>query len=408
MLVKKTYEFKNYLGHVVLTTTDRKFGIDANTSGELDYYVADITSETDYFPYGMAMPERKASIGDYRYAAFGFEQDQEVSGEGNSYTTYFRSYDPRLGRWKSPDPVIHPWESDYVGFADNPILYTDPSGDDVSAVVQQIGEFIEGATEVVVEVAKEAGEAIQDVAGGGDDGPVGTVYLREFEVVAEAPDNFIKPDFITLIDNTMTNVPGKIASDLNKRTAVNGGSDDFTGPLWNFIKEVESLIPSMTIIGRGGSGFTYRDHGGPPISVDWDVVSDLMFIDSKRGGLKTPPKTGKEFREMFNERGVAVEAAVNKASEIIEQGHDAQVVIQKTTSGDIKVEVEVVKGDKVQKIEISNPEFQQVHLIFETTNVVMGTVSKTEGREIIRSRKDSLDRENKIKQDVNKRKIGYD
>ena len=170
MLVKKTYEFKNYLGHVVLTTTDRKFGIDETQDSEINYYVSDITSQTDYFPYGIAMPERKASIGDYCYAAFGFEQDQEVSGEGNSHTTFFRSYDPRLGRWKSPDPVIHPWESDYVGFADNPILYTDPSGDDVSAVVEAVGEVLEQVGDAVVEAVDEIGEAIQDVAGGGEGG----------------------------------------------------------------------------------------------------------------------------------------------------------------------------------------------------------------------------------------------
>jgi RHS repeat-associated protein len=104
----------------------------------------------------MAMPERKLNIGGYRYAAFGFEQDEEVSGEGNSYSTYFRQYDPRLGRWKSPDPVIHPWESDYVAFRDNPILYVDPSGDDAAAVVQAVGDFLQEVGGAIAEAAKEA------------------------------------------------------------------------------------------------------------------------------------------------------------------------------------------------------------------------------------------------------------
>src|SRR5690554_7003906 len=58
------------------------------------------------------------------------EHDMEVSGEGNSYTTEFRQYDPRLGRWKSLDPLMamFPNMSPYVGFANNPIFFTDPYG----------------------------------------------------------------------------------------------------------------------------------------------------------------------------------------------------------------------------------------------------------------------------------------
>ena len=60
------------------------------------------------------------------------EVDNEVSGNGNSYTTEFRQYDPRLGRWKSLDPLMKkfPWMSPYVAFNNNPVFYTDPFGDD--------------------------------------------------------------------------------------------------------------------------------------------------------------------------------------------------------------------------------------------------------------------------------------
>jgi len=58
------------------------------------------------------------------------ETDPEVSGNGNSYTTEFRQYDPRLGRWKSLDPLMaqFPWQSPYCAFDNNPIFYIDPYG----------------------------------------------------------------------------------------------------------------------------------------------------------------------------------------------------------------------------------------------------------------------------------------
>ncbi|MGJ8661630.1 MAG: T6SS effector amidase Tae4 family protein, partial [Bacteroidota bacterium] len=83
--------------------------------------------------FGMQMPGRSNSYGagvEYRYAYNGMELDNEVSGNGNSYTTEFRQYDPRLGRWKSLDPLMvkFPWMSPYVAFNNNPILFTDPLG----------------------------------------------------------------------------------------------------------------------------------------------------------------------------------------------------------------------------------------------------------------------------------------
>ncbi len=58
------------------------------------------------------------------------ESDLGVKGAGNHYTTYFRQYDPRSGRWWSTDPVIHPWQSSYTAMDNNPVRFTDPFGDD--------------------------------------------------------------------------------------------------------------------------------------------------------------------------------------------------------------------------------------------------------------------------------------
>jgi len=69
--------------------------------------------------------------GDYRYGYQGSERDDQVKGRGNSYTTEFRQYDPRLGRWLTIDPeadnIVD--ESPYNGMGNNPIVYNDPDGD---------------------------------------------------------------------------------------------------------------------------------------------------------------------------------------------------------------------------------------------------------------------------------------
>ncbi len=72
---------------------------------------------------------------DYRYAFNGMEKDDEVKGSGNSYTTEFRQYDPRIGRWMSLDPVTHHHFSPYSAFDNNPIYYADPIGADSEPTV---------------------------------------------------------------------------------------------------------------------------------------------------------------------------------------------------------------------------------------------------------------------------------
>jgi len=72
----------------------------------------------------------KNDVKAYRYGFQGQEMDNEVKGEGNSYTTEFRQYDPRIGRWLSLDPLMakFPHQSPYAAFDNNPIYYSDPLG----------------------------------------------------------------------------------------------------------------------------------------------------------------------------------------------------------------------------------------------------------------------------------------
>ncbi len=84
----------------------------------------------DYYPFGMEMPGRRNFTDEYRYGYNGMEKDLEHKTNGNAYTTEFRQYDPRLGRWMSLDPLMmkFPWMSPYVAFDNNPVFFVDPWG----------------------------------------------------------------------------------------------------------------------------------------------------------------------------------------------------------------------------------------------------------------------------------------
>ena len=67
----------------------------------------------------------------YWFGFNGMESEDELYGESNSYTTTWRQYDPRLGRWWSIDPKSYffPDVSPYVFSLNNPIFLNDPDGD---------------------------------------------------------------------------------------------------------------------------------------------------------------------------------------------------------------------------------------------------------------------------------------
>jgi RHS repeat-associated protein len=87
-----------------------------------------IRSTSDYSPFGVQLDGRTSESEGYRYGFNGMEKDDEVKGEGNSYTTEFRQYDPRLGRWLSLDPRFDLSMSPYNGIDNNPVKYNDPKG----------------------------------------------------------------------------------------------------------------------------------------------------------------------------------------------------------------------------------------------------------------------------------------
>lgn len=101
-----------------------------DVTGTADFYHADVTSANDYYPFGMLMPERQFSSGDYRFGFNGKEQDSKVSGTGNQYDYGFRIYNPRIGKFLSVDPLSksYPFWSPYQFAGNSPISGVDIDG----------------------------------------------------------------------------------------------------------------------------------------------------------------------------------------------------------------------------------------------------------------------------------------
>jgi RHS repeat-associated protein len=128
MIGSRAYELTNHLGNVLATLNDKKVGNDS--SGFVNYYVAEVLSQNDYYPFGMGMLDRKYQLERYRYGFNGKENDNEVKGEGNQQDYGMRIYDPRLGRFLSVDPLAkeYPWNSTYAFAENDPINFIDLDG----------------------------------------------------------------------------------------------------------------------------------------------------------------------------------------------------------------------------------------------------------------------------------------
>src|SRR5690554_5697315 len=125
----KYFEMSNHLGNVLEVVSDRKLPVN-DGNGNIDYFLADVVSYSDYYPGGMVMPGRSGNSSSYDYGFNGMLKDDEVKGEGNSYDFGARMYDPRVMRWLTRDPLEdkYPYLSPYNFVANSPIQAFDPDG----------------------------------------------------------------------------------------------------------------------------------------------------------------------------------------------------------------------------------------------------------------------------------------
>jgi RHS repeat-associated protein len=147
---KKGYELSNHLGNVLSVFSDKV--IPHSNGSTIDYWQADILQSSDYSPFGVILEGRDLKLAGsnvpYDFGYNGMEIDKEMSGNGNSYTTEFRQYDPRLGRWKSLDPLAHLLtdQSPYSFALNSPIRVVDRDGQFPILINGQADDFSEASS----------------------------------------------------------------------------------------------------------------------------------------------------------------------------------------------------------------------------------------------------------------------
>ena len=114
----KQFELSNHLGNVLAVISDKK--IPTATAGVFN---PDVLTYSDYYPFGMLVPNRHVDSDKYRYGFQGQEMDNEIKGEGNSLNYTFRMHDSRVGRFFAVDPLEkkYPYYSPYT-FSGNRVM----------------------------------------------------------------------------------------------------------------------------------------------------------------------------------------------------------------------------------------------------------------------------------------------
>jgi RHS repeat-associated protein len=195
----RTYELSNHLGNVLVTVSDRKLGVDNNSDGVIDYYVADVVSATDNYVFGMTMPGRSYQSDKYRFGFNGKEKDKDISSGDLDFGA--RIYDGRIGRWLSVDPlqVRFPGLSPYNFCYNSPLNVVDPDGKLGIHVTVQYNSATKTYTVLSITI---------------DDDLKAVPYSNRAGKIVEHPDigmNYFNYAEITFVDGN-----GKVTSKQNK------------------------------------------------------------------------------------------------------------------------------------------------------------------------------------------------
>ncbi|MEW6774450.1 MAG: peptidoglycan DD-metalloendopeptidase family protein [Bacteroidota bacterium] len=144
-------------------------------------YFSDITSVSDYYPFGSKMYGRRWEPVKPLYR-FGFNTQEKVNEiSPDHYTAKYWEYDARLGRRWNVDPKPQAGVSNYAVNEDNPIRWNDPLGDippellvrggKITSSFQPREKITEGGQKIfyvhrAMDIAAQVGKKIHSYASG--------------------------------------------------------------------------------------------------------------------------------------------------------------------------------------------------------------------------------------------------
>lgn len=284
-------------------------------------YFSDITSVSDYYPFGSKMYGRRWSAG-YRFGFNGKENDNEVMGNGNFQDYGARMYDTRLGRFISADPIIinehkYTFYSPYQFASNTPIQAKDLDGLEAFFIhgtwsdpstwkkesITQIKTATENKTDVLFQwsgyntsVARYAAawKLVKEIMyNRNPDEPLTLVGHSHGGNVAILAANILYKQFNIKVDNLIT-----INSPVRKEYL----------PIEGAVSNHFNVYTDIDIVQKiGGNSFAILDEikSTEPIDIDGRKVRGLMFINEGRyigtGEVGFAGRTFKNAKNIFYE-----------------------------------------------------------------------------------------------------------
>jgi hypothetical protein len=274
----KSFELTNQLGNVLVTVSDKPV---YKVSSTTIFFQPEISSISDYYPFGAPINERSFSSTEYRFGFNTQEKTDEISGPGNHNTATFWEYDTRLGRRWNTDPVVKPWESLYACLSDNPLWFLDLNGDDDS--FNSSGALLHHSTngsKIYIQTAdgfKLPSQLHMDMKNRQIMATVAGHYARQ-RGIYEPMKVGNKP-----VDNGNTgNLPGgrSIAFTIGNSIYINARGG-FVNPLLDDYYNFQNVLyheNKHKIMGHGTEDFSYYDHA----LVYLHQLNDPLFIKTNK------------------------------------------------------------------------------------------------------------------------------
>jgi RHS repeat-associated protein len=254
------------------------------------------------------------------------------NGDGNSYTTEFRQYDPRLGRWLSYDPLayLQPDQSPYKAFYNNPNKFVDTQGG-TEYEIEYIVNYKTGKVAVKIKVVSA------DVM---TDGVKHSVYTTDPSGLKE---NYYY-DFVT-VKTTIKDKNGNSTTQSDIIILKNEGVKDkdwviFGGDAkydrhseWKVAPDKGKEVSfGIEMTGTGGGSAVKQDHSKNAIGdMNFDELQTILANKSITGGPKYTPGEGswrgldskkwKDWVKAFNNGKDGAEKVGEAADKTIEEAN---------------------------------------------------------------------------------------